>query len=399
MCFQITEQYSACRCLYYQHPVDRCAYYGRSGHHLTKRTILVGYTCSEHIRSVPVASPAHAISRRRKDANIPGRAPPQSEVNNSKPKNADTNPNLASRQDRNKERGPATADSRNEETANDDSDDGSDFDWNDLPEIDFDAEVDQDNESDSGGLDLSEGESVISTTSAATTVDIDSLEAIFRRLLHYGELRFLWPQVVRRSLSRQRCLRNIERFLRRYAEDLQNLATSNDSKDASSIPAEQVRAHIAASRFVRRSRLNLAQRILQAYDGVCQVDGPIDDSAERGCERPASGAVLDESDNDDPVDFMYTVAEAFLFETDPILYLQANVKAFVKLPRLKRVAETLGDSIKLLFENTVLKLGRPPILEGKKRITWTCVRITSSHFRHLGASTAATCAARLTGCS
>lgn len=50
MCYQVVELYSACRCLYYQHAVDRCAAYGRPGHHITKRTILVGYACSDHSR-------------------------------------------------------------------------------------------------------------------------------------------------------------------------------------------------------------------------------------------------------------------------------------------------------------------------------------------------------------
>ena len=48
MRYQVIEVYSACRCAYYQHPVDRCAKYGRSGHDVSKRTILVGYACSEH---------------------------------------------------------------------------------------------------------------------------------------------------------------------------------------------------------------------------------------------------------------------------------------------------------------------------------------------------------------
>jgi hypothetical protein len=48
MCYQLVELYSACRCLYYQHAVDRCAAYGRPGHGIQVRTILVGYACSEH---------------------------------------------------------------------------------------------------------------------------------------------------------------------------------------------------------------------------------------------------------------------------------------------------------------------------------------------------------------
>ncbi|KAK4144317.1 uncharacterized protein C8A04DRAFT_11596 [Dichotomopilus funicola] len=48
MCYQLVERYSACRCLYYQHAVDRCAAYGRPGHGIQLRTILVGYACSDH---------------------------------------------------------------------------------------------------------------------------------------------------------------------------------------------------------------------------------------------------------------------------------------------------------------------------------------------------------------
>ncbi|KAK4191208.1 hypothetical protein QBC35DRAFT_24474 [Podospora australis] len=48
MCYQLVERYSSCRCLYYQHAIDRCASYGRSGHTIQQRTILVGYACAEH---------------------------------------------------------------------------------------------------------------------------------------------------------------------------------------------------------------------------------------------------------------------------------------------------------------------------------------------------------------
>jgi hypothetical protein len=51
MCYQLVELYSACRCLYYQHAVDRCAGYGRPGHGVQQRTILVGYACGAHTES------------------------------------------------------------------------------------------------------------------------------------------------------------------------------------------------------------------------------------------------------------------------------------------------------------------------------------------------------------
>lgn len=48
MCYQLLEVYPACRCLYYQHAIDRCAGYGRPGHDIERRTIYVGYACSVH---------------------------------------------------------------------------------------------------------------------------------------------------------------------------------------------------------------------------------------------------------------------------------------------------------------------------------------------------------------
>lgn len=48
MCYQVVEVYPACRCLYYQHAIDRCAAYGRPGHGVQKHTIYVGYACSAH---------------------------------------------------------------------------------------------------------------------------------------------------------------------------------------------------------------------------------------------------------------------------------------------------------------------------------------------------------------
>lgn len=48
MCYQLIELYSACRCLYYQHAIDRCAAFGQTGHPVQRRTILVGVACSDH---------------------------------------------------------------------------------------------------------------------------------------------------------------------------------------------------------------------------------------------------------------------------------------------------------------------------------------------------------------
>ncbi|CRK28379.1 hypothetical protein VD0002_g6524 [Verticillium dahliae] len=62
MCYQLVELYSACRCLYYQHAVDRCAGYGRPGHSIQQRTIFVGYACSAHTQSARQQSSPYTYS-------------------------------------------------------------------------------------------------------------------------------------------------------------------------------------------------------------------------------------------------------------------------------------------------------------------------------------------------
>ncbi|XP_044716965.1 uncharacterized protein HRG_09234 [Hirsutella rhossiliensis] len=58
MCYQVVELYSACRCLYYQHAIDRCPSYGGRGHGIQRRVIYVGYACSAHsTRTAQYATP------------------------------------------------------------------------------------------------------------------------------------------------------------------------------------------------------------------------------------------------------------------------------------------------------------------------------------------------------
>ncbi|KAH7633461.1 hypothetical protein B0T09DRAFT_380918 [Sordaria sp. MPI-SDFR-AT-0083] len=44
----VVELYSVCKCLYYQHAVDRCAAYGQPGHRPHKKEVLVGHSCGLH---------------------------------------------------------------------------------------------------------------------------------------------------------------------------------------------------------------------------------------------------------------------------------------------------------------------------------------------------------------
>ena len=415
--------------MYYQHAADRCAAYGRPGHNVQQRTILVGYTCSEHS---PISAGYSTTSRLVRSSN-----PRKTSIVGDQIRSAGSDPPLTTCSQRGllddddglsaslapdgtvvtfnkhlatgsktdkiqaaggrayssiskrlKKRREEFSDNylgeslRNEgsstvveltapnpprrlerqigsESIHNDSDNGKAI-WN------------QDDTWDSDKSDLSEAESVISTTSSATTVDIDALEVIFRRLLQHHELRYLWPQVVRRSHSRQKSLRNIERFLRRYAEDLYNLATRDASEESSNKTTKQVQ--VDACRFLRKSRLNLTQRIVEAHCQLCQTDNLPDEAGDQPTRQQVDAA--DESDDsmdDSSFDPIYIVAESFLFETEPIIYLAANVKAFIKLRRPKQAKYMFGNSVKLYFENLITNICKPAIMDGKKRATWTCV--------------------------
>lgn len=50
MCYQIVERYAVCKCLYHRHAVDPCNNYGRPGHEVTEKTVLVGFACPDHGR-------------------------------------------------------------------------------------------------------------------------------------------------------------------------------------------------------------------------------------------------------------------------------------------------------------------------------------------------------------
>ncbi|EGX52025.1 hypothetical protein TWF569_009569 [Orbilia oligospora] len=49
MCKRVTEKYSVCKCVYYQHGVDACASKHMGGHVIEEKVVLVGYACPSHM--------------------------------------------------------------------------------------------------------------------------------------------------------------------------------------------------------------------------------------------------------------------------------------------------------------------------------------------------------------
>ena len=338
MCYQVVELYSICRCLYYQHPVDRCATYGR--HSIQRKTVLVGYACSNHSE---YSDPGHSFSY-------------------SIEYNRPSDPRRG-----NGYRLTAVPDT-----------DGVRFDLLLNNSVDSGESYNSDNSSESH---KSSQLDVVSVSTSGTTIDGDTVELLFSKLVHFGDLRFLWPQLIARSSSWKRSHRTIERLIRRYSQDLEKLATNSISNESITYTERAMR--IRASKFIRRFRVQLAQRICEShYGGSEQRSG--ENENEKPKERdtwynPVANATEDsDSGDDDESLFILEAAETFLFRTEPILYLQANVKALVKFraPEITSLTGGIWSNVKLQFENIVFgNYWNIKPASNCTRLCWTCVSI------------------------
>lgn len=95
------------------------------------------------------------------------------------------------------------------------------------------------------GSETSETETVVSVATGLTLADSDTVEIVFRRLMLYENLWYLWLQLLARCENRQKCLQAIERLLRRYADDLGQL--TRHTLDEAEAPV-----FFSAGRFVRK---------------------------------------------------------------------------------------------------------------------------------------------------
>lgn len=303
MCYQILEVYASCKCLYYIHPVDKCAASGRPGHKVARRTIPVGYLCSTHSRPEPnkIAQDIEIIPLARAIDN---------NFNNNLAKILNPEGTLAE-------------------------------------DTDYDDSIDN--------------RSIVSDVSTATTADEDAFEALFHGLLTRKGLSNLWPQIVLGQPSRGHAKQTVERLLRRFAEDLELLAaTSNDN---------EYPVVLSSSRYVKRHRAEIASRIYQAHESQ---HGLVD--TERDTEQTGISAIGDTQDTNGSDPFMYSIAEEFIFGTRPIEYLQANVRAFVQQRQQKQFSR-LAANIRSSASFASQFFCQTPVLAGKRRISWTCVRI------------------------
>lgn len=328
MCYQLLELYSACRCFYYQHPIDRCAGYGRSGHGIERRTIYVGYSCGAHSnRPTTVNNPTQNPERQRSSQKA--RHPASLGV-----------PRAfgVSLLDAATGRSSLEAD-ENQPTTNRNADDGDHVDSL------FDSSP---NGSDSGTVtDASESFSDASLTTNTDTTGTDSTveEELFHSLLYYQNLEHLWPQVVQLAGNRARL--EIRRFLRRFGDDLAKVAPGKLEKRASG--------------FVRKRALEVATRIWEAHcvlPTVTTEDG-ISDMPKDSHDPDEKDIMYDAELVDEWLD--YRLLHDFLFETEPVVYLEKSVREWVLLAQppvnmnlLRFVNRTVRNQWELILD----KLGQ-----------------------------------------
>lgn len=128
---------------------------------------------------------------------------------------------------------------------------------------------------------------------------------------------------------------------------------------------------LLASRFVRKSRHRLANRIWETLCGELGEHNDAIDDRQAGADLlELTGEALDAPN--DGSNFVYEAAKHFLFETEPILALEASVKEFVR-SNVRHKARLPGRKfIRICLSNVMMKF-RPPVGQGKHRISWKCV--------------------------
>lgn len=311
MCYQVLELYSACRCLYYQHQVDRCPKYGKRGHGITQRTILVGYACPDHTGEDGVnclEEPARQLDSVFKEKAPPKASartpkvlpiPTQHEAKETRQDGGSSKQlfeslgssstgiqfynifatgNTARASQANATLDPTTIHSISSNSLRSTHQKFNDADLNDKEGVvteasgqrsttceaqDFEDYVFGDDEELDSGLSISdesvasESQSVICLTSKNSSVDSDATEAISRRMLLFGDLQYLWPQMMRRCGSRSTSVTSMEKMLRRFSEDLAGFTEVMHEPDTSIC--------LNASQFVRKERFNIAHRIWEAH--------------------------------------------------------------------------------------------------------------------------------------
>ncbi|TPX13401.1 uncharacterized protein E0L32_006131 [Thyridium curvatum] len=223
--------------------------------------------------------------------------------------------------------------------------------------------LEEDTSSDDSSFDLGTPPEPVSSASSYSQLGSDVLELLLSELLAFQDLWYLWPQLVASFKSRKDFHILIARFIELYADDLENLAIGRESGDDPRYITKGLQ-EITAARFVRKSRLAIAQRVWAVHKPVA--------TGVAGVWASEEGDFVEKPDDsvDDYIPFAFSEAKDFLFETLPIIALQSRVKRFVSERHETSILSAVTEFLTIRVENVFHQVAPPE--SGNYRIFWKC---------------------------
>ncbi|KAK8879748.1 hypothetical protein PGQ11_001042 [Apiospora arundinis] len=396
MCYQVVELYSACRCLYYQHTVDRCPSYGRPGHYVTKRTILVGYACAAHSQQsygdnhantrTNVNTPRPTLKKAVKEIRKSEQARTRAEgslADNYSDGSPSNNPYLRTGT---RPKSGNSGDSRQikQEFAKTQANEPQERSRTPLQETSTKAKQSVDASDSYIEVLVDDGSSVLSSlfdeqgmsseTSISTPESLNAVEFLLGGLLYDEILQYLWPQLFLRASSVEQASQLITRFLLRYSLDLQTLAQNLGSART---PDKFADLKLRAGQFVEKRRRTVAREICKTFrlpDSHSEAPGQ---QAPEVTEISLSSTTPEDDDqggSDQPELERLDILKDFVFNTDPFFCFRQNVRVLLEEPLYLHLNIRIADRARNIFNDVANSVCGPTTGPGtgEQRVYYTC---------------------------
>lgn len=324
MCFQVTELYNSCRCLYYQHAVDRCPQYGRRGHTIRQQTKYVGNACANHSQRLYNQTYSNSDG-----SDFPDRYA-----------------------DRDGRHGRHVAERKPIGTSNENLE----------HDISCDAEGDVDSSS-ANSRHPQKGDFAV--PAARRPLDWRDMS---QRLLELEPLRHLWPQVVRKCEFIDLAPWSISKFVRQFISDFYSELDGEGEDELSariieilSESFDEIAHTIWDAHWNPRENESLTKRPYTVLE-----PSPLDDrmvrkrSNQYGIKEPA---------------FTNEEVDKILFESTAMQALQAGMVDFISSAPQEPAPMLVLRGLRMWLENTMEYLIRVPPGAAVTRVSWRCVSL------------------------
>jgi hypothetical protein len=237
-----------------------------------------------------------------------------------------------------------------------------------LVETEAETETETDIKADIDDNVFSSDEVSLSSSVSTTSFEISSTEALLLIFIDDGNLQYLWPQLVQVA-GTARYKQVILGLIRQYGDNLYREATTKLESNA--------------SLFVRDCAASIAGRICSAFSPKGRHSSGASQMPPNACEdvgEQGAGKGLLPTANLEYFSPDIRLVEAFLFESDAYLALQASVELFVRAnSTLGATEDGLASSLKLGLQLARANLGYtrssspPEANSGTARLGLTCV--------------------------